>query len=110
MNKFFKNVAGDPSSIGYLHSEKEEDFLEPPEDFGNGVSWISTTFVFDVIMLIFIPIPYYDRYIIIECTGKDTVFMLSEFMLVFMCLRIYFLIRSMLNYSEFMDPFAKKVC
>lgn len=35
---------------------------------------------------------------------------MSEFMLVCMCCRVYFLVRSMLNFTEFMDPYAKKLC
>ena len=42
--------------------------------------------------------------------GRDTVYLLSEFMLVFMFSRIYFVVRSMLNYTQFMDPYAKKLC
>ena len=61
-------------------------------------------------MLSLIPIPGYDRYFVIMCEDKDTVYLLSEFMLVFMCLRIYFLIRAMLNFTDCMDPFAKKIC
>ena len=60
--------------------------------------------------MILVPIPFYDRYIVLNCSGKDTVYLLSEFMLVFMFNRIYFLIRSMLNYGQFMNPYAKKLC
>lgn len=45
-----------------------------------------------------------------KCMGFDTVYLLSEFMLVFMFARIYFAVKSMLKYSSFMNPFAKKVC
>lgn len=37
-------------------------------------------------------------------------YLLSEFMLVFMFFRIYFVVRSLLNYTQFMDPYAKKLC
>ena len=56
------------------------------------------------------PIPYYDTYIITNATGMDTVYFLSEFMLVFMFARMYFLVKSCLNYNQFMNPYAKKLC
>jgi hypothetical protein len=35
---------------------------------------------------------------------------MSDFILVFMFLRLYFAISTMFNYSEYMDSFAKKIC
>ena len=93
-----------------MHTEDEEDFEEAEEDFGHGEHLITKSFILEILMLILIPIPGYDRYITIVCDDMDTVYLLSEFMLVFMCLRIYFLVRAMLNFTECMDPFAKKIC
>lgn len=111
MNTYFRNASkGDPSSIEFMHTEQEEDYEDPPEDFGHGEHLFNKTFISEVILLLMIPIPGYDRYIMLQCQGKETVYLLSEFMLVFMCLRVYFLVRSMLNFTEFMDPYAKKLC
>ena len=101
-----------------MHQENEEDYLEDKEsndeggkkDYGHGEHLITKKFLIEVFILILVPIPYYDTYIITNATGMDTVYFLSEFMLVFMFARMYFLVKSCLNYNQFMNPYAKKLC
>jgi hypothetical protein len=64
----------------------------------------------EVMMLMIVPIPFYDCYFTFYCEGENTVFFLSEFLLVIMFIRIYFLVRSALNYTQFRDPYTKKIC
>lgn len=111
INKFFSQTTSvDPSAIEYMHTDQEEDIQNPRDNFGHGDNFITKTFVVETLLLLIIPIPGYDRYVIMNCTNKDTVYLLSEWQLTFMCCRIYFLIRSLLNFTEFMDPYAKKLC
>lgn len=97
-----------------MHQEDENDYLSNDDDndvdFGHGEHLVTGQFMLEIVMLSLVPIPGYDHFIIINCLGKDTVYLLSEFMLVFMFCRIYFVVRSMLNYTQFMDPYAKKLC
>lgn len=45
-----------------------------------------------------------------NCQGERTVYLLSEFLLVFMFARVYFAVKSVLNYTKFMNHYARKVC
>jgi hypothetical protein len=66
--------------------------------------------------MIISPIPYYD--IIIEMpslnltkTGYIPVYyLLSDFILAFMFIRVVFFLRAVINYSIFMDIYSKKLC
>ena len=120
LNSYFSDKKkSDPSQVELMHQEEEEDYIENEEDddgadkdqdFGHGEHLITRQFLLEVAMLAIVPIPCYDRYIIMYCEGKDTIWFLSEFMLVIMFSRFYFLVKSMLNYTQFMDPYTKKVC
>lgn len=101
-----------------MHQEDENDHAPNDNDndecenvdFGHGEHFLTGQFILEIIILALVPIPGYDRFITINCMGKDTVYLLSEFMLVFMFFRIYFVVRSFLNYTQFRDPYAKKLC
>jgi hypothetical protein len=102
-----------------MHQEEEENYMsendddadsDKDQDYGKSEPLISRQFLLEVFMLLLVPIPCYDRYIILHCEGKNTVYFLSEFLLVLMFTRMYFLVRSILNYTEFMDPYARKLC
>lgn len=56
------------------------------------------------------PIPYFDMYIDTHNKGKTTTYLLSEFILAFMWLRIFFVVRSIFNYSVYTDAYSKKLC
>lgn len=62
------------------------------------------------------PIPFYDTIIPITCLNiKHTApiqvyYLLSDFLLAIMFLRVVFLFRSIINYSVFMDIYSKKLC
>ena len=102
-----------------MHQEVEEDYnsdadddyaANKKKDYGHGEHLITKQFLTEVVMLMIVPIPFYDCYFTFYCEGKDTTFFLSGFMLVIMFRRVYFLVRSMLNYTQFRDPYTKKIC
>lgn len=67
--------------------------------------------LFEVMILLANPIPYFDMYITHE--AKDGVivhYFLSEFMLSIMALRLFFIVRSYFNYSIYTDSYSKKLC
>ena len=63
----------------------------------------------EVLMMIVAPMPFLDFYIIINCQSIDVTYLLSEFMLAFMFLRIYFFVRTVVNYTIYNDPFSKRL-
>lgn len=72
--------------------------------------------------MIIIPLPFYERYFLINYQHRQvqadsgangeiiTSYFLSDFILAFMFLRIFFLCRSIFNYSIYTDPYSKKLC
>lgn len=62
------------------------------------------------------PLPYYDIIIVLPSinltkTGYIPVYyLLSDFILAFMFIRVIFLMRAVINYSIFMDIYSKKLC
>lgn len=68
-------------------------------------------FVFEMLILVIIPLPFYDKYITVICDNDvEIVYLLSDFLLAFMFTRLYFFVRTAYNYSIFSDAFAKGVC
>ena len=64
-----------------------------------------------MLILALSPIPLYDCYVKFTCMKNEkVVYLLSEFMIAFMSFRVFFLVRTMLNYSDYMDAFSKKLC
>ena len=71
---------------------------------------INKTFIFEVILLLIFPIPYHDWYISIDAKETVVTYLYSELILAVMWLRIYFLLRSIFNYSIYTDAYSKKLC
>jgi len=73
-------------------------------------------FWIEVLVILLCPIPYYDKIITIHSMNPNkngtvkVYYLLSDFILIFMFLRIIFLLRSVINYSIFMDIYSKKLC
>lgn len=72
--------------------------------------WKSKGFFIDMIMLAFHPLPYYDPIFTNKCidiSNKskfiNVEFHISTILLALMFLRIIFIVRSILNYSKFID-------
>ena len=74
-------------------------------------------FIFEIVILMVCPMPFFDMYISIPCNGitsdgkkESVVYLLSELIFVFMWIRMFFLMRSAFNYSIYTDPLARKLC
>lgn len=77
---------------------------------------INKTFVVECLILIVQPLPFYERFFVMECINLKSIerqfvmYYLCDFILVFMFLRLMFLARSIMNYSIYTDAFSKKLC
>ena len=68
-------------------------------------------FISEIAILLISPIPYFDCYITIIGKGNfEVVYLLSEFLIAIMWFRLFFLIRSIFNYSIYTDAYSKKLC
>jgi hypothetical protein len=68
-------------------------------------------FITEIVILMISPIPYIDTYVTIIGKGNyEVVYLMSEFLIALMWFRIYFLIRSIFNYSIYTDAYSKKLC
>ena len=68
-------------------------------------------FISEIAILLISPIPYFDCYITIIGKGDfEVVYLLSEFLIAIMWFRLFFLIRSIFNYSIYTDAYSKKLC
>ena len=67
-------------------------------------------------MILVCPIPFFDMIISMKALNvskkekTEVFYLLSDFLLAFMFLRVLFLFRSMINFSVFLDMYSKKVC
>lgn len=92
----------------------------PDLDFGkmliNAKTAFGLSFWVEAFMILLCPIPYWDFIIVVPALNlsKDAsinvYYLLSDFILAFMWVRIVFLTRSVINYSIFMDIYSKKLC
>lgn len=99
----------DPNDIKFMYDEIINSATY--DEFGHQKHLITRYFILEVIVLSTCPIPYYDKYIHLICNGGEKVtFLLSDFLLAFMFLRLYFLIRASFNFSIYTDALSKKVC
>jgi hypothetical protein len=75
-------------------------------------------FAFEFTLLIIHPIPKYEanyEFMIIDMLSTKSKlvpvqYMLSDFLFAFMFLRIYFLVRTLLNFSLYSDLYSKRIC
>jgi len=75
-------------------------------------------FLFEFTILVVFPIPYYEKQIdvpVLDMLGdkKDNVivrYMLSDFLFAFMFLRVYYVIRTLMNFCPYSEMYAKRIC
>ena len=86
------------------------------DQVGAGGSFVTRpSFLFEVLIMAFIPLPYFDVYITLSSKSpasmiyREHTYLLSEFMLVLMVLRICFLIRAIINFDIYNNTFSKKL-
>lgn len=79
-------------------------------------NFFSWNLLFDVIILTLQPFPYLDFEITLSeynNSGDEVIapiYLLSDFLLLLMFLRLYIVIRNIFNHSQFSDPYAKLHC
>ncbi len=79
---------------------------------------LSWEFIFEFTILAIHPLPNYDaeyHFLIIDMLSTKSklvpvTYNLSDFLFAFMFLRVYFLIRTLLNFTDFSDLYSKKIC
>ena len=76
-------------------------------------------FFFEFLLLAVHPLPYYEKYFdfwIIDMLETKTVYkpvrylLCEDFLFAFMCCRVYFVVRTIMNFSLFAELYSKKVC
>lgn len=76
-----------------------------------GFSFWSEAFI-----ILLCPVPYWDCIITLPAMNQDqtytvySYYLLSDFILAFMFVRVIFMSRAIINYSIFMDIYSKKLC
>ena len=72
--------------------------------------FVTTEFLFEVFSICMFPLPYYETYIVSVVQGQRVVYLLSDFMLALMFLRLYTLIKTGMSYSAYTSTYAKQLC
>jgi len=79
--------------------------------------WFQKSFWFEALIFLICPVPFKDWSITIHpisiASRGETLtvyYLVSDFILVVMFLRLYFVVRAVFNYNMYMDIFAKKLC
>jgi hypothetical protein len=77
--------------------------------------FFSWNLLFDIIILTIQPFPYLDFEVHLKEYNSDNheinpVYLLSDFLVLLMFLRMYIVIRNIFNHSQFSDPYAKLHC
>ena len=80
-------------------------------------NWFQISFWLEAAIFLVCPVPFKDWSVVvktIDTTDKSQYiriyYLVSDFILVFMFLRVFFIIRAIFNYNMYMDSFAKKLC
>ena len=91
---------------------KANQNIDPKQEMDDGSQVWTSALMLEICVLLMVPIPFYDTYIATRAkTYNDVVYyFLSEFLMAAMCLRLFFLVRTIFNYSIYTDPFSKKLC
>jgi hypothetical protein len=79
--------------------------------------WFRASLWLEVLALMVCPVPYWDRYFSIEVlntTDKTTKiatwYLISDLILCFMFIRIFFVVRAVFNYNLYTDLYSQKLC
>ena len=106
-----------PSNLKRRDTIKEAYFVS--SEVKDQQSVISMRFLLEVLILAICPLPFYEHYIPIDYDyiaddgSVDTLtayYTLSDFLMAFMFLRVFFLCRTVINFSIYTDAFSKKLC
>ena len=78
-------------------------------------SFFQFEFIIECAILLMFPLPFYEKFILVyfdtaEKENQVIVYFLGDWLLVGMFARVFFIYRSIINYSIYTDAFSKKVC
>lgn len=105
-----KDKKNDPSQVSAMYYTTEDELDNEGQDFRGHQRFFSNEFLFEIVSLCLVPIPFYDSYIIYEVAGQRVVYLLSDFLLSFMFIRIYLIVKTAMSYSAFSSTYAKELC
>jgi len=66
--------------------------------------------ILEILILIISPIPFVEFYVTIEAKEGPITYFFSDFLLALMFFRVFFVVRSIFNYSIYTDAYSKKLC
>lgn len=101
------------------HHRNDNEILDSYNDIMGGSNTSSfrsqkmavfRTKFFECLLLLVIPIPFFDSYIFIQAKKETCCYLLSEVLYGFMWYRIYYLFRYFVDQSIYMDAISKKTC
>ena len=89
-----------------------------PKHRTTSYSYFSKFLLFELALMCIFPWPFYERYILFSYAVSDgsstetivAEYFMGDFFLAIMILRLFFLYRSVLNYSLYTDAYSKKLC
>jgi len=96
--------------------------IDYEQDFKNGLMfkrriWFSSKFWIEAFCLLVCPIPYEDWYFSIYALDIESrqerltvYYLVSDMLLVFMFIRVAFIVRAVFNYNLFTDLYSQKLC
>lgn len=70
----------------------------------------------ETVICLICPLPFYEvmfpisQYVVGKADPLSADYLVSDFILIFMFLRFYLVLRNVFNFSEFTDPYAKLHC
>lgn len=109
INKYFNQIDKQhPSAVEFMHLDDEEDFLDEVDQEKAQVgdwSFVTCKFICEIALMAFVPLPNCDMYITLADSAPDSTepkvytYLLSEFMLAFMVLRIGFMFRAVMKFN-----------
>lgn len=91
--------------------DEDNDRVQPSTIIKNKKVW-SFVFVFEILILLVIPIPAYDKFIkgetiILNETKTTQVFYLNDILFSMMFLRFYFLFRTLMKYGRYTEAYSR---
>lgn len=104
--------SNDFQSIYQYYTEKIFGTGSKVKQFEMYRSHCSSWLVFEILMLLVFPYPFFEQYVKIYYVQSHIQHhqFLSDYILAFMFMRLFFLFRTWFNYSIYTDPYAKKLC
>lgn len=101
MNYYLQIITGSNSN------ENLTDMLQQRKAFG-------TQLALEIIALCIFPYPFYDKFVKLSVDSTSgnfiVIYYLGDFFFAVMFVRVFFLVRTLDNYSLYTDAFSKQIC